>query len=548
MKISAEQVWNTCGYVRLSREDGDKEESNSVTGQKDLICDYMTRHPELRECGMKVDDGYTGSNFDRPAFHEMMAEVKAGKINCIVVKDLSRFGRDHLGVGEYLEQLFPFLGVRFIAVNDHYDSLNSNAESDELVIPFKNLINEAYCRDTSVKTRSQLEIKRQRGDFIGSFAVFGYRKDPENRHRLLVDEYAAGVVRDMFRWKLEGISAGDIADRLTAAGILTPMDYKRSQGMRYSTSFRVKKESSWDAGMVLRILKNPVYTGVLEQGRVTTPSYRVKRLVVKPREEWAVVENCHEAIIDRYDFDTVQKVLALDTRTSVSGKAVELFSGIVFCGECGGAMIRKTVPTAKKKYVYYVCAAHKNEKSCFAHSLRVEALDELVLESLKKHIQDVIDLSNLLELTDAAQLQQAGVRKLRDRLEKKQAEIDRWQTLSRSLYESLQDGLIDKDEYQDLRKTYSRRRSEAEEQAGAIQEEMDQEMGNFSEGRGWMEQFRKRQNIEALDRAIIVSLIERILIFREHRVEIVYRWNDEFHWQTDLLLQAQGLLPGREAV
>jgi len=326
------------------------------------------------------------------------------------------------------------------------------------------------------------------------------------------------------------------------------MDYKRSQGMRYSTSFRVKKESSWDAGMVLRILKNPVYTGVLEQGRVTTPSYRVKRLVVKPREEWAVVENCHEAIIDRYDFDTVQKVLALDTRTSVSGKAVELFSGIVFCGECGGAMIRKTVPTAKKKYVYYVCAAHKNEKSCFAHSLRVEALDELVLESLKKHIQDVIDLSNLLELTDAAQLQQAGVRKLRDRLEKKQAEIDRWQTLSRSLYESLQDGLIDKDEYQDLRKTYSRRRSEAEEQAGAIQEEMDQEMGNFSEGRGWMEQFRKRQNIEALDRAIIVSLIERILIFREHRVEIVYRWNDEFHWQTDLLLQAQGLLPGREAV
>ena len=548
MKISAEQVWNTCGYVRLSREDGDKEESNSVTGQKDLIRDYMTRHPELRECGMKVDDGYTGSNFDRPAFQEMMAEVKAGKINCIVVKDLSRFGRDHLGVGEYLEQLFPFLGVRFIAINDNYDSLHSNVESDELVIPFKNLINEAYCRDTSVKTRSQLEIKRQRGDFIGSFAVFGYRKDPENRHRLLVDEYAAGVVRDMFRWKLEGISAGDIADRLTAAGILTPMDYKRSQGMRYSTSFRVKKESSWDAGMVLRILKNPVYTGVLEQGRVTTPSYRVKRLVVKPREEWAVVENCHEAIIDRYDFDTVQKVLALDTRTSVSGKAVELFSGIVFCGECGGAMIRKTVPTAKKKYVYYVCAAHKNEKSCFAHSLRVEALDELVLESLKKHIQDVIDLSNLLELTDAAQLQQAGVRKLRDRLEKKQAEIDRWQTLSRSLYESLQDGLIDKDEYQDLRKTYSRRRSEAEEQAGAIQEEMDQEMGNFSEGRGWMEQFRKRQNIEALDRAIIVSLIERILIFREHRVEIVYRWNDEFHWQTDLLLQAQGLLPGREAV
>ncbi len=547
-EMKTTQVWNTCGYVRLSREDGDKEESNSVTGQKDLICAYLSHRPELRMCGIKVDDGYTGSNFDRPAFQEMMAEVKAGKINCIVVKDLSRFGRDHLGVGEYLEQLFPFLGVRFIAINDNYDSLHSNVESDELVIPFKNLINEAYCRDTSVKTRSQLEIKRQRGDFIGSFAVFGYRKDPENHHRLLVDEYAAGVVQDVFQWKLAGLSAGDIADRLTAAGVLTPMDYKRSQGMRYSTSFRIKAESVWSAGMVLRILKNPVYIGTLEQGRVTTPSYRVKRLVCKPRTEWAVVENCHEAIIDRYDFESVQKVLALDTRTSVGGRSVELFSGMVYCGECGSAMIRKTVPAGKKKYVYYVCAAHKNEKLCSSHSMRIEALDEIVLEALKKHIQDVIDLSELLELTDTAQLQQAGVRKLQGRLEKKQAEIDRYQSLLRSLYESLTDGVIDREEYQDLKQTYTRRRAEAEEQAEAIQAEMDQEIGQFTQGRGWMEQFRRHQNIDALDRTIVVSLIERILIFQGRRVEIVYRWHNEFHWQRDLLLQAQSRLPGREVV
>ena len=548
MNLTAEQAWNVCGYVRLSREDGDKDESNSVTGQKDLIRDYLSRHPELRECGMKVDDGYTGSNFDRPAFHEMMAEVKAGKINCIVVKDLSRFGRNHLGVGEYLEQLFPFLGVRFIAINDHYDTLHSNVESDELVIPFKNLVNEAYCRDTSVKTRSQLEIKRQRGDFIGSFAVFGYRKDPEDHHRLLVDDYAADVVRDIFKWKLDGISAGDIACRLTKDGIPTPMDYKRSQGMRYSTAFRVKEESTWSAGMVLRILKNPVYIGVLEQGRVTTPSYKVKRLVRKPREEWAVVENCHEPIIDRYDFESVQKVLALDTRTSVSGTAVELFSGIVYCGECGSAMIRKTVPSGKKRYVYYVCSAHKNEKSCSAHSMRIEALDEIVLVALKKHIRDVIDLSNLLELTDTAQLQQASVKKLQVRLSKKQEEIDRNQALLRSLYESLADGVIDREEYHDLKKTYSRSRTEAEEQAEAIQAEIDKEMASFNEERGWMAQFRKHQNITALDRAIVVSLIERVLIFRDRRVEIVYRWHNEFRWETDLLLQAQGLLPEKEAV
>ena len=548
MKQTAEQVWNTCGYVRLSREDGDKDESNSITGQKDLIRKYLSDHPELRECGMKVDDGYTGSNFERPAFQEMMAEIKAGTINCIVVKDLSRFGRNHLGVGEYLEQLFPFLGVRFIAINDHYDTLHSNVESDELVIPFKNLVNEAYCRDTSAKTRSQLEIKRQRGDFIGSFAVFGYRKDPEDHHRLLVDDYAAGVVRDIFKWKLEGVSAEDIADRLSETGIPTPMDYKRSQGMRYSTTFRVKQESVWSAGMVLRILKNPVYIGVLEQGRVTTPSYKVKRLVKKPREEWAIVENCHEPIIDRYDFDSVQKVLTLDTRTSVGGKAVEVFSGMVYCGECGSSMIRKTVPTRKKRYVYYICAAHKNEKICSAHSMRVEALDDIVLTALKKHIQDVIDLSDLLDMTDTAQLQQASVKKLQARLEKKQDEIERCQTLLRSLYENLYDGIIDQNDYENLKKTYTRRRAEAEEQAEAIQAEIGKEINSFSQDRKWMNQFRKYQNITVLDRTIVVSLIEHILIYREHRVEIVYRWYNEFQQFMDLLTQAQELLSGREAV
>ena len=546
MSESMTKVWNACGYVRLSREDGDREESNSVTGQKDLIRDFFARNPDLRECGMKVDDGFTGSNFQRPAFQEMIADVKAGKINCIVVKDLSRFGRDHLEAGEYIERIFPFLGVRFIAINDHYDSLHSNSDSDALILPVKNLINEAYCRDISIKVRSQLEIKRRRGDFIGSCAVFGYQKDPGNHNRLTVDEYAAGVVRDIFRWKLEGVSAGDIADRLSQSGISTPMDYKRSQGLSYSTSFRTKRESVWSAGMVLRILKNPVYIGVLEQGRVTTPSYRVNRLVNKPREEWAIVEGCHEPIIDRFDFESVQKVLSLDTRTSASGKAVEMFSGMVYCGECGGAMVRKTIPSGKKKYVYYVCAAHKNEKTCYSHTLRDIALNEIVLEALKKHIQDVIDLSDLMGMMDAAKLQQVTVRKMQARLENKQSEIDRCQTLLRSLYESLADGIIDQREYQELKRTYSRQRAEAEEQAEAIQLEMNQELTNLSVGCGWMDQFRKHQNIEELDRTIIVSLIERIMVFRNHRVEIVYRWHNEFQWCLDLLAQAN--LPEKEAV
>lgn len=198
--------------------------------------------------------------------------------------------------------------------------------------------------------------------------------------------------------------------------------------------------------------------------------------------------------------------------------------------------------------VYYVCAAHRADKSCFTHSLRDTALEEIVLESLKRHIRDVIDLADLLELTDTAQLQQAGMRKLQARLDKKQEEIDRCQTLLRSLYESLADGVIDREEYQVLKKNYSCRRAEAEEQAEAIQMEMGQELANLTTGRGWMEQFRKHQDIDVLDRTIVVSLIERILIFRDRRVEIVYRWQNEFQWQIDLLVQAQGLASGKEAV
>lgn len=272
--IKGTRIWNACGYVRLSHEDGDREESNSVTGQKDLIRDFFSRRPEFLECGMKVDDGFSGSSFERPAFQEMMADVKAGKIDCIVVKDLSRFGRNYLDAGEYIEKIFPFLGIRFIAINDNYDSLNGNPESDELIIPFKNLINEAYCRDSSIKIRSQLEIKRRRGDFIGSFAVYGYRKDPDNRHRLAVDSFVADVVRDIFRWKLEGVSAADIADRLNKDGILSPMEYKKQQGLRFATPFRVNARSLWNATGILRILKNPVYMGVLEQGKNTTQSLR----------------------------------------------------------------------------------------------------------------------------------------------------------------------------------------------------------------------------------------------------------------------------------
>lgn len=528
------KIWNATLYLRLSRDDGDKEESNSITGQRELLRDYISQRPEFREYAVRVDDGFSGSTFERPSFQKMIEDVKAGRTDCIIVKDLSRFGRNYLDAGEYIEKIFPFLGVRFIAVNDNYDSLGDKKASDDLIIPFKNLINEAYCRDISVKIRSQLEIKRKNGQFLGSFAAFGYLKDEQNKNKLVVDQYAADIVRDIFKWKLEGVSPQDIADALNKLGVLSPMEYKRSLGMKFTTSFKTNAKALWSAGTVIRMLKNPIYTGVLVQGKETTPSYKVHKRITKDESEWSIIEDSHEAIISKIDFDSVQKVLKCDTRRSPGGKAVGLFSGMIFCGDCGASMVRKTVPAGDKKYVYYVCSAHKQDKSCSPHRIRDNALEEIVLDSLKQHISEVVDMSELLEITDTAPLRTAQAQKVQRQLDKKHEEYEKLQKLLMSLYENLTDGIIDREEYTRLKASFTARADEAEKQMDALREQLE-DIHNHGTENAWMNEFIKRQGLTTLDRAVVVTLIDKILIHSNDVVEIIYRWQDEFAWQLDIL-------------
>ena len=537
MLNTQKKIWNATLYLRLSRDDGDKEESGSITGQRELLRDYISQHPELREYAIRIDDGFSGSTFERPGFQKMIEDVKAGRTDCIIVKDLSRFGRNYLDAGEYIEKIFPFLGVRFIAVNDNYDSLGEKKSSDDLIIPFKNLINEAYCRDISMKIRSQLEIKRKNGQFLGSFAAFGYLKDEQDKNKLVVDQYAADIVRDIFKWKLEGISPQDIAGALNKLGVLSPMEYKRSLGMKYTTSFKTSAKAAWSAGTVIRILKNPIYTGVLIQGKETTPSYKVHKRIAKDKSEWTVIENSHEAIISGIDFDSVQKVLKCDTRRSPDDKAVGLFSGMLFCGDCGASMVRKTVPAGEKKYVYYVCSAHKQDKSCSPHRMRDTALEEIVLDSLRQHIREVVNMSELLNITDTAPLRNAQAQKVQRQLDKKREEYEKLQKLLMSLYENLTDGVIDREEYARLKASFTARADEAERQMDALRESLNDIQSHKTEN-VWMNEFIKRQELASLDRAVVVALIDKILIHSNDMVEIIYRWQDEFAWQLDILRSA----------
>ena len=389
-----------------------------------------------------------------------------------------------------------------------------------------------------MKIRSQLEIKRKNGQFLGSFATFGYLKDEQNKNKLVVDEYAADIVRDIFKWKLEGVSPQDIADTLNKLGVLSPMEYKRSLGMKFTTSFKTNTKAIWSAGTVIRILKNPIYTGVLVQGKETTPSYKVHKRITKDESEWIVIEDSHEAIITKIDFNSVQKILKLDTRRSPDGEAVQLFSGMVFCGDCGASMVRKTVPAGGRKYIYYVCSAHKQDKSCSPHRMRDTVLEGIVLDSLKQHIREVVDMSELIEITDTAPLRTAQAQKVQRQLDKKHEEYEKLQKLLMSLYENLTDGIIDREEYARLKQSFAIRADETEKQMDALRESLTDIQNNGTEN-AWTDEFIKRQGLTALDRAVVVALIDKILIHSDDVLEIIYRWQDEFAWQIDILRSAR---------
>ena len=384
--VGGKRVWRACFYGRISRDDGDKAESDSITNQRALVRAFAASLPDVELTEEFVDDGFSGVNFARPAFERMEQAIRDRRINCVIVKDLSRFGRNFIDSGRYLEQIFPFLGVRFIAVNDRVDSAVQQSFSDRLLLPFKNLINDAYSRDISVKIRSQLDIKRRNGDFVGAFAPYGYQKDASYRNKLVIDNAAADVVRMIFRRKIEGQSHQKIADELNAARVPTPLQHKRLAGLHYACGFAESGAAQWSAVQIGRILSNDVYIGVLAQGKRGTPNYRVKRMS-KPRGDWVKVADAHEAIVCKRDFALVAELLRRDMRTAPGAERLYALSGFVRCGGCEALMTRKVVRRGNKKYCYYICRT----KGCATESVSETALSAVVLVVLQLFV-DILEL------------------------------------------------------------------------------------------------------------------------------------------------------------
>lgn len=512
-------------YLRLSKEDGDKDESESISNQKALLIDYAATIPNLKIHKIRIDDGYSGVNFNRPAFNEMIEDIHAGKVNCVIVKDFSRFGRNYIETGKYIQVMFPRLGVRFIAVGDAYDSTKEQGFLNNIIVPFKNIVNDAYCADISTKVRSHLEIKRKKGDFVGAFATYGYLKDKNNRNLLLVDSFAADVVRDIFMWKLNGLSALGIAEKLNESGIMSPMEHKRYHGLRYSTSFKINESAKWQAKSVLRILTNEIYTGVLEQGKRTTPNYKVHKCINIPKEKWTRVENAHESIIERSIFNTVQELLKHNIRAPQKNTNALPLSGLIFCADCGALMIYKSNTHSGKKYGYYVCSAHrKNKNICSTHIINANSCEKAVLSALQIHIASVLD--NEYVTQNAIKLKHAkNQQKLSTRVKLKKDEMKKNINYKRSLYNSYQEGVITYDDFISYKTNYDTKIKKAELIINTLEKEiLNHDLPNHE----WMDIFNSFLISKELNRKMLVNFIKKINVYEKGKVEIFFRFKNEY--------------------
>ena len=516
-------------YLRLSKDDGDKEESESIANQKSLILDFAKSLPDVRINKIRIDDGYSGVNFNRPAFNEMIEDIKAGVVNCVIVKDFSRFGRNYIESGKYIQVLFPRTGVRFIAVNDSYDSAKEQGAAGNIIVPFKNMVNDAYCADISTKVRSHLEIKRKKGDFVGAFAVYGYMKDENNRNKLVVDDFAADVVRDIFIWKLNGMSALSIADKLNENGVLSPMEYKRHIGLRFSSSFKVNASAKWQAKSVFRILSNEIYIGVLEQGKRTTPNYKVRKHIDVPKEQWARVESAHEPIIEKSLFDTVQRLLKQDTRAASKNSSIRPLSGIIVCADCKAAMVHKTNTSNGKRYGYYVCSAHRANKAvCSTHIINSAACEKAVLDTLQIHTLSVLELEKLAKCAGESVYSKSNVQRLTARLDSKKDELERNNAYRLSLYESYKDRIIPREDFISFKASYDAKIQEAETVIISLEEEIKRTAEGEAGKHDWMEMYKAYADAKDLSRKMVVELIEQVSVHEKGQIEITFRFYNEY--------------------
>lgn len=531
------QIFDAGLYGRLSVLDNGRLDGDSLETQINIMEEYVSQRPDLRYVKVYQDNGYTGTNFDRPAWDELLRDVTAGKINCIVVKDLSRLGRNYIEVGEFLEKSCPQLGLRFISINDGYDSASLNS-AEELAAALKNIINDYYAKDISRKTCSALAIKRRNGEYLGSYAPYGYRKDPENKNHLLIDPVTAPVVRQIYGWRAAGAGYGTITRRLNEQGIPSPGRYRFEQGIVTNNN---KKGSKllWNRHVLSDILKDPVYIGHLVQGKCRAGLYRGIPAHATPKEEWEISRSTHEAILPEGLFEAVQRFNKQQRRAYFANygkysdlpKEVNPYRDRLTCADCGAQLklCRALAKNGARSYYSYLCPTYEEhrELGCTKKSIRSNVLDAAVLSALNVQMELFLDADEVLfELASRQRLTLAAAeRKAEYTVIERQ--LTRKESLSAALYADWKGGVLSYGEYCFAKERYAREIAELKRRLN--------EMGGASEGSHgqvdtafqWMEKIQTHRNAGQITEELVETFISSVQLDGKGEVSVRFSFENE---------------------
>lgn len=529
---SKNKVWYVAFYIRLSREDKrGKDESESITNQRLILTDFLEQQDDDDEyvfIDEYVDDGVSGTtDEERENFQRLLADIQKGKINCVIVKNLARSFRNNGDQSYYLGDWFPRNNVRFISLYQQpIDTYKDPQNAQNIAVPVQGVLNEEHARGTSESVRRTFDKKREKGLHIGSFAVYGYQKDPEDKNALIVDEEAAENVKSIFAWFLEGMSKNAIVRKLNDSGILCPAAYKKSKGMKYKNPNVIDGNPLWCAMSVTNLLKNRIYVGDMVQGRYRVKSYKIHVQETVPEDEWFIVENTHEPIISREDFAKVQELLKKDTRTAPKQKTLYLFSGFLRCADCGKAMTRSKV----RGNVYYYCRTYKDQSktACTKHTIKHNHLEQAVLYAIKQQVYIAVSLSEMVSRINTAPLQKSQSIRLNELIVSKEKELSKISRYKQSIYQDWKDGEITHKDYRQMKEDYERQIEAINEVIGNLQEEKAELENGIDVENPFLVAFRKYENINKLTRDILIELVDTIKVYENGNISVRFKFANEY--------------------
>ena len=527
-------------YVRLSIENSGKDDDgDSIENQTSICKEYVEEHPDLKLYDIYEDNGKKGTNFDRPEFNRLMDDIRAGKVKCVLVKDLSRFGRDYIEASEYLEKIFPFLGVRFISITDGYDSLTAGDAEGALMIPLKNMINDVYAKDISRKIITSFMARQEKGEYLPAFPPYGYVKSKTKAYRYEVDEEVAPYVRMIFEWKAAGVSHSEICKRLNDMGAVTPARRKVELGIWHAEKY---KHTIWHGRTIIDIMKNATYTGTLVYGRMPKSLYQgIKCHRAKP-DEWRCIPDAHEAIVSQELFDKVQKIF--DERSErmqkkwaeskqVRDKIVNLFVKRIYCGDCGKRMrfVKGNNALRDKNFYYtnYVCGGYLDSgyRNCTRHSIRYQDVVDAVFAAMQVQMEYALNQEKMMQKLRGTAKERNLIDQYVAKVNYLTQELKKVNSRREGLFESFAEGILDEADYQYAKKSYDEEYASLEKQLSEAKSRKKELDGVLTANNEWLQAMHKVEDATELDQDLVDALVKKVLIYEDNRVEVEFKFRDQ---------------------